>query len=495
VVNSTYTQVGVVKRRDLLKWGLGAGVLPILASVRKASANTPVEDLIHILEDTPRDQLLRLLIAQKERGLTDFDLFTAICLAGVKQIEPYPSVGFKYHAVMMMSSVHLTRLQFADKKQQWLPLLWSADQFKSAQAQDLSGGDWQMQAVKNLPASPSAALIQAMEHWDVLNADLAITAWSRSAKNDRGRADIFELLFYYGARDLRDIGHKTIAVSNCYRVLNLIGWQHRETMLRSTVYALLNHGRSPNPALSDLDADRPGRVNMELIKKLPQGWREGRMSHQVTLELYRALGKEGPEQIGLIALNLIEDGVHPQVIWDAVFMASAQLIMERSTIVPVHATTTVNALNFAYRNVRQPDTRMFLLLQALSFTTFLRRQSRGRKRDIQFDKFEPVALQDRNPEQEIFYSVSQDRSVAAGKMLRYLQSGGSVQLIMQVARTHIVEKNFGYHDYKFVESAFENYTQISPRWRDRYLSASTFYLNGSEDKPNKVVAALKEMLV
>ena len=219
------------------------------------------------------------------------------------------------------------------------------------------------------------------------------------------------------------------------------------------------------------------------------------IDHEAALELYRALGKEGPEEIGLIALKLCEDGIHPQIIWDAAFMATIQLIMEQSTIVPVHATTTVNALNFAYRKAHQPETKAFMLLQALSFTTFLRRQTRGRKRNIQFEKFDPVALEDRNPEQEIFYSVSQNRSVAAGKMLHYLQSGGSAQRIMQVARKHIVDKNFGYHDYKFIESAFENYAHISPRWRDRYLSASAFYLNGSEDKQNEVVALLKEMLV
>ncbi len=87
-------------------------------------------------------------------------------------------------------------------------------------------------------------------------------------------------------------------------MLDIIGWQHRETILRSTVYALLNHGRGPNPASSDLAADRSGRINLELIKKFPPGWHQGRRHHQATVELYRALGKEGPEEIGLLALKL-----------------------------------------------------------------------------------------------------------------------------------------------------------------------------------------------
>jgi hypothetical protein len=58
----------------------------------------------------------------------------------------------------------------------------------------------------------------------------------------------------------------------------------------------------------------------------------------------------------------------------------------------------------------------------------------------------------------------------------------------------IVDRNVGYHDYKFTEASFENYSYISRRWRDRYLCASVFYLNGSEDKPNHVVATFKELL-
>lgn len=486
----------MISRRELLKWGVATSAfyqpLAGTASVLPTDTQLYSASLVRLLEQTPRDKLPALLVAKKIQGMTDIELFTAICLAGARNVEPYPSVGFKYHAVMMMHAVHLTQIHSADKKYKWLPLLWSADQFKSAQIQDLRGGDWQLKSIeeKLLPASPRVAFVQAMEHWDVPAADAAIVALSRIANF----GDIFELLFHFGARDLRDIGHKTIAVSNCHRVLRLIGWQHRQSMLRSTVYALLNHGDDPNPATSDLEADRAGRINTELIKKFPPGWQQGRMEHQATLELKRALVTQGPEQIGLTALEMLEDNIHPQVLWDAAFMAAAQMIMQQSSIVPVHGTTTINALNFAYRNAQQAETRAFMLLQSLSFVTLLRSLMRGKKRNIQFDTFEPIAIEDQQPEEEIFYAISHDRPQAAAKLLHHLKAGGSAQHFMQSARTLIVDRNVGYHDYKFTEASFESYSYISSRWRDRFLCASVFYLNGSQDKPNRVVASFKELL-
>lgn len=479
----------------MLKWALATGAAtPTLGTsgISVRAARTAPAPLIRILEQTPRDKLKALLIARMKQGMSEQDLFTAICLAGVRNVEPYPSVGFKYHVVMMMQSIHLTRSHGDSVEDRWLPLLWSADQFKSAQRQDLAGGDWRMQAVRANVKSSSETFVRAMERWDADAADRAIVALSRS--EDFDASDVFELLFHYGARDLRDIGHKTITVSNCYRVLDVIGWQHRESMLRSTVYALLNHGSEPNPASSDLEADRAGRINIGLIENLSRGWQRGRMDDGATLELNAAIADQGPDEIGRTAVVLLNDGIHPQVIWDAAFMAVAQMIMEQSSIIPVHGTTTINALNYAYRQAKRGETRAFMLLQSLSFATSLRGVMRGRRRNTGFNTFEPIAPGESEPLTEIFFDVSENRSRAASKVLHYFNTGGSPGRFMKNARALIVDRNVGSHDYKFTEAAFENYSYLSSQWRNRYLAASTFYLNGSEDEPNQVVADYREKL-
>ena len=64
-----------------------------------------------------------------------------------------------------------------------------------------------------------AAFTEAMDHWDEPATDAAIAGLARSA----GLNEIFEIMFRYGARDFRDIGHKAIFVANSMRTLNCIG--------------------------------------------------------------------------------------------------------------------------------------------------------------------------------------------------------------------------------------------------------------------------------
>ena len=66
--------------------------------------------------------------------------------------------------------------------------------------------------------------------------------------------------------------------------------------------------------------------------------------------------------------------------------------------------------------------------------------------------------------------------------------------LVNLARQLVVERNGGYHDYKFAEAAFENAAAMVSPWRERYLAASVLYLNGSADKPNEAVARARALL-
>ena len=90
------------------------------------------------------------------------------------------------------------------------------------------------------------AFIEAMDAWDEAAADAAMAGLARTGGR---RARCFELLYRYGARDFRSIGHKAIFVANSQRVLSQIGWRYAEPVLRSLAYALLMHeGEQSGPA-------------------------------------------------------------------------------------------------------------------------------------------------------------------------------------------------------------------------------------------------------
>ena len=67
-------------------------------------------------------------------------MLAALLLAGVRNVQPRPSVGFKFHAVLVVNSAHLASLASPDEHR-WLPIFWALDHFKSSQARDVREGE------------------------------------------------------------------------------------------------------------------------------------------------------------------------------------------------------------------------------------------------------------------------------------------------------------------------------------------------------------------
>ena len=218
-----------------------------------------IEPLVRLLEQTPRERLIEEVAARIRKGLTYNETLAALLLAGIRNVQPRPSVGFKFHAVLVVHSAHLVALA-SPEADRWLPIFWALDQFKRSQATDVRDGDWTMGAVdpKALPSTMSAAraFTTAMDDWDESRADAAAAALARGLEP----GEVFEMFARYAARDFRSIGHKAIYVANAWRTLETIGWQHSEPVLRSLAYALLAREGS-DPVKGDASADRPWRHN------------------------------------------------------------------------------------------------------------------------------------------------------------------------------------------------------------------------------------------
>ncbi|MCA9159123.1 MAG: hypothetical protein KDA72_12395, partial [Planctomycetales bacterium] len=262
-----------IQRRSFLNStaaGLGlAGLLRSLGPLRAdetaiapgiARFSDEIEPLVRFLENTPRDKVIEETARKIKAGLSYRQLLAALLLAGVRNVQPRPSVGFKFHAVLVVNSAHLASLSGLDEER-WLPILWAVDNFKSSQARDEQEGNWTLPAVDEA-ALPSAAncsseLRRALEQWDEAAADAAIT----SVVRELGANHVFDLLAEYAARDFRSIGHKVIYLSNAFRTLQTIGWEYAEPVARSLVYALLNHNGEPNPASGELAPDASGKMN------------------------------------------------------------------------------------------------------------------------------------------------------------------------------------------------------------------------------------------
>jgi len=349
----------------------------------------------------------------------------------------------------------------------------------------------------HVPAATAAPAVfcEAMERWDEAKADAAIAGLARSAP----AADIWEMFFRFGARDYRSIGHKAIDVANSRRVLEVIGWQYAEPILRSLAYALLMH-EDGNPADRDDAADRPWRLNQKLAAEFPAGWAEGKPSPGATRDLLMGIRTGTSEDATAAVVALLRSGIGPAAIWDALFLASIELLVRQPGIVALHSVTTTNALHYAYRTAREDLTRRLVLLQSAAFLPLFHESMRGRGSvgDFALDTgMPPLEVPESAPEavSQIFREVGADSLAAARRTLGYVQAGGSLDPWAQTALQLIIAKGSDAHDYKFGCAVLEDAASVSSAWRGHFLGGAVFQLQGSGKQDNPIIeqarAALK----
>ncbi len=343
------------------------------------------------------------------------------------------------------------------------------------------------------PASQATKRLQAaLDAWDEGAADVAITSMVRNFGMNR----VFNELASFAARDFRSIGHKVIYLSNAQRTLNTIGWEYAEPVMRSVVYAMLNHHGEPNPSTSDLEADRSGRFNHELRQQIPERWRGDVIDDQATTDLVQTLHACSPEEASKKVVELINQGISQQSIWDGLFASAGEVLMRRPGIVALHSVTTTNAIHYAFQTCGDDATRQYLLLQNASFLPMFRESARGRGElaDRHIDKFTCES----NPVSQsipgIFETLGEDRSAAAQQMFCYLSSGGEPQSVVDHARRLVFLKGSDSHDYKFSSAALEDYRVLSPTWRNRFLAAACYQLRSPTDPDRPLVKRIRDAI-
>ena len=497
--------MGSFGRRTLMRSGLvagglaGLGDLSFLSLLRPLSATEltgqqmvrfrpEIEPLVELLEQTPRADVLQVFADRIQQGTSYQDVLATLLLAGVRNVQPRPSVGFKFHAVLVVNSAHLASLA-SPESDRWLPIFWALDYFKSSQARDVREGNWTMPAVntEKMPAPDQAlsSFTEAMEQWNEEQVDPSVAALARNM----GANELFEQFAHYGIRDYRSIGHKAIFVANSWRTLQCIGWQHSEPVLRSLAYALLNHTGEPNPSQSDLTPDRPWRENLERQQQIQADWLNGKPSDGATRDLLATLRDGSPQDASEKVVELLNNGISVGSIYDGIFAGAGELLMRQRGIVALHAMTTTNAMHYAFQTSANPVTRQLTLLQNAAFLPMFRESMRGRG-NVGSAKIDQLSSADPGaPEkaiESIFDHVSNDRMKAAEEVLGYLDAGNSASDIIDGARRLIFLKGHDSHDYKFSSAALEDYYHISPAWRNRYLAASVFNLKGTADRDNQL---------
>lgn len=480
--------------------GLGAGLgggaaLRAITPAKAAMAVTPdavrfrpeIEPVVRWIEDTPRERIIEVGVDHLKNGLPYRDLLAGLFLAGVRNINPHP-VGFKFHAVMVINSAHLLG-QTASVNDRLLPLLWALDTFKNSQAQDVKEGDWTLGKVEEarLPAPGKArgAFLQAMEQWDAGAADASVAQLCRTS----GAAESMEPIWRMAVRDQRNIGHKPIFAMQCWRTLQAIGWQHAEPVLRSLAFGLLDlHGDDRHVAVG------PYLANLENAGKVREGWQIGKLDPAATRSLLATIRQADSEAASAEALKLLNAGIAPDSLWDAVDLAAGELLMLAPGIIAIHATTSTNALHYIYNASGDDTTRKLALLQAVGWQPLYRGRAKP-SGGASIDALEPIKLDSSGDEAviEVFDAVSSDRNQAARKAVGYLQAGGSPDALFAAARRLIFHKGRDSHDYKYGAAIWEECLLASdPKWHAPLVASAMFNLPGSKTPDSPLMTRARE---
>ena len=485
-----------MNRRKFLRASGGAAALGLSGRLGLAQTFPEAGALHRLIEESPHERVAGELAALVRDGLDHRRTLTALAVATSRRVQPFPHVGFKYHTVLALQSVHLTALSLPEKER-WLPVFWALDYFKRAQEQERRQSGWRMGPrpgpVAGTVEAARKRLIDALDRWDPEAVDPAIVDFARLATPEQ----LCEILFRYGTRDLRAIGHKVIAVQNVHRLLPIVGPGHAPPVLRSLAAALQNHGSGPNPATRDLTSDRTWREFQAMLGEIPKTWKQGSRDAAARNELVRTL-REVPElDAGRVVIDLLKHGVSTDSIWEGLFATAAEVVLRRPAVVPVHAQTSANAFHYVFRHARSEETQILALLQSAAFMAAFRRGVRNARPDLRVDELEPLAASGDGADalRDAFSELPRDRTSGARKALHYLQHGGSAGTFVASARRQLARNGRRAHDYKFTEAALENFREMAPgAWRDRILAASMAYFIGPATTPSPVSRKALQLL-
>ena len=249
------------------------------------------------------------------------------------------------------------------------------------------------------------------------------TAPSRRWRGRPAPSEVYELFWRYGCRDFRDIGHKAIYAANSWRTLQAIGWRHGEPVVRSLAYAMLERGRATAipPSTTTTPIAPSARIRSDVADIGPLWKQQRRVSPEAAADLLAALRTASPSDGSGKVVELLKNGIHPDSIWDGLFLTAGELIMRQPGIIGIHCVTSTNALHYAYQTSASDETRRLLMLQSAAFLPMFRQamSGRGKLADVKIDKLEKAEVKGdpREAVEEIFGAVSKDHMLAARKTL------------------------------------------------------------------------------
>jgi hypothetical protein len=467
-----------------------------------------LEPIVRLMEETPREHCVRVFVAQLRRGLPYRRFLAASLFAGIRRARCNHEV-YKIHAV------HQVGMDVREEER-LLPLFWALNGFKQRQEDFSWAAMTELRGSLPAPEKADDEFRQALQRSDLGQAELSLVALARRQGARGTMAELWE----YGCRNGGTGGHMAIALANCFRALESIGWQHVEPALRFVVqdWFAANYVR-PDAYYQANQA----RVE-EHLRHLPLGWAGGRGDQAATRELLGLIREGKGEPASALAIQQLRSGVAAQALWDAAHLATAELLVRHNdgwglASRPLHSNTSTNAMHYGFRTTTVPATRLLLLLQAIAWAADKTGGDRasGALRDLSITDLPAIGLPASNEDAvvEIFAQLPARHyrwDTKRGAVLRYgtraeadeacrkvftlaRERPNAVPSFVRTAHSWLCRKaSNDAHEYKFLAAILEDIGWVSAEWRPHLLAAAVHYFHGDQSPDNPVIQQTREAL-
>lgn len=493
--------------RGMLAAGIGSALAADLGCSTAFAADGdselhfgPYDALVDLLQSTPPDKLLPILVSRLRDGATDLKQLTAAAaLANAEAFGGQDYVG--YHTAMaMLPALSLAERSPAERRA--LPVLKVLYR-NSAQIQQHGGA-----SVKTLAA------LHAAEHHQVPHIDLRIREASRAADMQLGerlfasleRAPLEEAFAALLPAVQDDINvHRFVLAHRAYGLAALLGPEYAHTILRQCVRFCVDNEESrlsQNRAESPIRALLPKLLDQYKLAGATLGKRDpgDAWVDKTSIEIYNG----PPERSAEIAAGAIADGVDIEVVGETISLASNLLSLRQGPdkwrthgdAAGVHSSDATNA----WRNVARHSQPMNAVAGLIVAAYHSAAHTPFRSEDYPTDEHRSAIRSTTADEllADLTAAIEQnDQGRAAAAAALYGEKGFDPEQVFDRVLRYTVSEDGRLHGEKYFHTAYEEFHTIRPafRWRQvvslARVTASSYGFD-REDRPGHRAAGYEE---
>jgi hypothetical protein len=447
------------------------------------------EPLVALMQDTPVNRLIPVLVSKLKAGTDLRDLVAAAALANARTFGGEDYVGF--HTMMALApAFHMSRdLPETSRALPVLKVLYR----NTARIREFGGPDKEvLRTVEAAPGLPSGAtgsevLRDAVHAKDVNRAEAIFAMLARgeaaSAFND----------LLPTVEDNTEV-HRTVLPYRAWDLLALIGPEHAHTLLRQSVRYCVNSERNQG---HNREFDRPRELLPRLMDqyKLPLASAGQRTADDAWVnEMARTIFEGSHDHAAEAVASALAEGMAPAAIGEAIALAANQLILRdvgrtkgdaqagkpigsvHGDSIGVHACDSANAWRNMARASNARNSAACLILGAFQVAfdrdnrggDFLHRSPNPLPEALEAVRsIEPAALLGELPS-----AIRGNDQVRACALVHRLgESKADARAVFDVLLGYAVSEDGALHAEKFYRTTLEEFNASRPAFRWRQLVA------------------------